>query len=182
MDAIQFTKSTNGTIITVGKPYLFKSGIYGDTAIHVTAIHRDVIHFTIDGGEASRQVREFPELSDGTYFALSARIERRPSLKPARPGKSPVQVLAEQAGIITTPEFTVTEVIGGVKPKIPHSEFVKPIDQAVELSRKLNRMSAMDVRAFAREHYSTIGKLTKKADIISAILKVENSKNTEETF
>lgn len=79
MDTTQFMKSTNGTIITVGKPYTFKSGIYGDTAVHVTAIHEDVIHFSIDGGEASRQVREFPELEDGTFYALSQRIEKRPT-------------------------------------------------------------------------------------------------------
>lgn len=65
--------------ITIGQPLVFKSSIYGDTAVHVTAVYHDVVHFTIDGGEASRQVRDFPELSDGTYFAISSRLEKRPS-------------------------------------------------------------------------------------------------------
>lgn len=67
--------------IKIGSPYLFKSGIYGDTAVHVTAIYNGIVHFSIDGGEASRQVRDFPELSDGTYFAIPERIEKRSGVK-----------------------------------------------------------------------------------------------------
>jgi len=65
--------------IKIGAPLVFKSSIYGDTAVHVTSIYNEVIHFSIDGGEASRQVRDFPELSDGMYFAIAARLWKRPT-------------------------------------------------------------------------------------------------------
>ena len=152
MDAVQFTKSTNGTIITVGKPYLFKSGIYGDTAVHVTAIHGDVIHFTIDGGEASRQVRDFPELSDGKYFAVSERIVKRPSKR----------------SLATEVKNIIRDVQGVGKVAV-----ITPVALPHYTADELEKMPIATVRRYAREHHSTIGKLTKKADIIAAIRKME---------
>lgn len=218
MDAIQFTKSTNGTLITVGKPYLFKSGIYGDTAVHVTAIHEDVIHFTIDGGKASRQVREFPELSDSTYFALSERIVRRSSVKNTIrevPGIGKVAVVTftlpeknnpeEIIQHIKTPAVrTLAEKAGLVKPaealELPKERRPKRLSLAQahvqarkmadagkanwagdNLADKLRAMTYKGLRQYARNNYSTIGKLTKTADIITAILSIESKKN-EVTF
>lgn len=88
--------------IVVGQPLIFKSSIYGDTAVHVTSIYNEVVHFSIDGGEASRQVREFSELSDGMYFALASRLEKR--TKQASPRR--VKVAAEKA--MTAPRKACT--------------------------------------------------------------------------
>ncbi len=63
--------------IKIGAPLIFKSSIYGDTAVHITAVYNEVVHFSIDGGESSRQARDFPDLSDGTYFSLAGRLEKR---------------------------------------------------------------------------------------------------------
>lgn len=70
--------------IKIGQPLIFKSAIYGDMAVHVAAIYNEVVHLTIDGGEAAKQVRNFPELSDGKYFALAGRLEKRSSKRLGR--------------------------------------------------------------------------------------------------
>ncbi len=161
--------------IKIGAPLIFNSGIYGRTAVHVTAVYNEVIHFSIDGGEASRQVRDFPELSDGMYFAIASRMEKRPSLKPARPGKNPVQVLAEQAGIIKN---TIREVPGVGKVAIITDDPLKPATGGI---LKLETLTLSQLKDHAKHiGMSTGTKLSRKADIIAAIKQFESSK--VETF
>lgn len=105
--------------IKVGAPYLFKSSIYGDTAVHVTAIYNGIVHFTIDGGEVSRQVRDFPELSDGTYFAIPERIEKRAArlkrtrmAEMMRQAKQSPQFIEAAKGTVDEVQNTIREVPG----------------------------------------------------------------------
>lgn len=72
---------TTAIALEVGKPYLWKSKVYGDTAVHFTGLSPNglVANFTIDGGEASKQAQNFPELSDGVYFALIGQLVKRPA-------------------------------------------------------------------------------------------------------
>lgn len=79
-DTVQFLPSPNG-ILTVGKPYLWKSEVYGDTAVHITGFspNEQVAIISIDGGEASKQAQHHAELSDGIYFVSieSGRLGKR---------------------------------------------------------------------------------------------------------
>jgi hypothetical protein len=70
MTDTQMLKMSNGTMAIVGKPYLWKSTIYGDTAVHIMGFnpHENVAIISIDGGEASKQAQRFPALADGKYF------------------------------------------------------------------------------------------------------------------
>lgn len=204
--------------IKVGAPYLFNSTVYGRTAVHVTSIYEGLIHFSIDGGEASRQVRDFPELSDGMHYAIPERIEKRSSVKNTIrevPGvgkvavvtftppeknnpteiiqhiKTPaVRALAEKAGLVKPAE--VLELPKERRPK--RLSLTQALVQARKmadagkanwdggnLADKLRAMTYKGLRQYARDNYSTIGKLTKTADIISAILAIESKKN-EVTF
>lgn len=185
--------------IKIGSPYLFRSGIYGDTAVHVTAIYNGIVHFSIDGGEASRQVRDFPELSDGMYYAIPQRIQKRET-KPRKAAVGRVEIPAEVTNTIRdVPGVGKVAIVSMDPPKTETSKTratkrhvegvgmlstieMVPVADAATLytADALDKLSAMDVRRYARKHYSTIGKLTKKADIITAIRQLESL--TEETF
>lgn len=82
-DATQMLKMRNGTLAVVGKPYLWKSNVYGDVAVHITGFspNENIALISIDGGEASTQAQRFPELSDGKYFVVlnSNRLVKRPT-------------------------------------------------------------------------------------------------------
>lgn len=97
--------------IKVGSPYLWKSGIYGDVAVHVESIYNGLPKVTVDGGEASRQVREHPELADG-WFVIASRLVKRPS----KARKAPERVLAEKAGIAPADQRIPVYVIDESKP------------------------------------------------------------------
>lgn len=141
--------------IKIGSPYIFRSSIYGDTAVHVTAIHQDVVHFTIDGGEASRQVRDFPELADGTYFTVAKRLFK----KPARV------------------KNTIREVPGVGKVAIITTDQVLPTGGIL----KLETLTLSQLKARAKETGMSTGtKLNRKADLIAAIRAFEAQK--VETF
>jgi hypothetical protein len=83
-------------MLEIGKPYLWKSLAYGNVAVHLTGCSPNgvVANFTIDGGEASTPAQRFPELSDGTYFALTGALNKRPARKP-RSGRAPATPLQE---------------------------------------------------------------------------------------
>jgi hypothetical protein len=76
--------------LETGKPYMWKSEVYGTVAVHFTGYSPNgwIANFTIDGGEASTPAQRFPELSDGTYFALTGALSKRPARKP-RSGRAP---------------------------------------------------------------------------------------------
>lgn len=69
--------------ILAGKPYLWKSAVYGEIAVHVKGFSPNgaVAILTIDGGEASTPAQRFPEWSDGiAYAALEhGELVKRPS-------------------------------------------------------------------------------------------------------
>lgn len=177
--------------IKIGAPLVFKSGIYGDTAVHVTSIYQDVIHFTIDGGEASRQVRDFPELSDGTYFAIASRLEKR--LSKAR------KTAALKKAFETMPETiknTIREVPGVGKVALVETGPIDtgnyiPTPPALQMHIEkaateqhpmapLDRMSIAQLRAHAAEiGMSTGTKLTRKADLKRAIVAFVASQKVE---
>lgn len=219
--------------IKIGSPYLFNSTVYGRTAVHVTAIYNGLVHFSIDGGEASRQVRDFPELFDGKYFAIPERIEKRSSVKntirevpgvgkvavvtftpptPPKLSRLPsaeqvrnlsAQEAADLAAKMNAPLVKSAEALELPKERRPkrlslaqaHVQARKMADRnptffkwavntdapAITLADKLRAMTYKGLRQYARDNYSTIGKLTKTADIIAAILAIE-SKNNEVTF
>lgn len=146
--------------IKIGAPYLFNSAVYGSTAVHVIQVYREVVHFTIDGGESSRQARDFPELADGRYFALAKHIEgrtKRITAKNLQPAVNPTHFKWEQGEN-------------------------DPLSLAARLKISLGAMSIKDLRAYARQNYSTIGKLTSRLGITTAIIKIESQRRTEETF
>lgn len=95
----QFVSSPNG-ILTVGKPYIWKSLAYGDTAVHIVRFspNEKVAVISIDGGEASRQAQHNPELSDGIYFVSveSGRLVKRESRKAP---KAVTNTIREVAGV-----------------------------------------------------------------------------------
>lgn len=62
--------------LSVGKPALWKSTIYGDVAVHVKSVHHGIALVTVDGGEAARQVIDYPELADG-WFVIPERLHKR---------------------------------------------------------------------------------------------------------
>ncbi len=173
--------------IKIGSPYIFNSGIYGKTAVHVTAIYNGIVHFSIDGGEAAKQVREFPELSDGTYFAIPERIERR--AKQATPtqvakaaetamnaprnyrgrtgeirrqaeiGKTPERVLAEKAGIVNT----IREVPGVGKVAIITDD--RPKTTAQRNKRRLSLTAALNLARTMADRNPTHFKWEKNTEV-----------------
>lgn len=73
-----------------GKPYLWKSEVYGTVAVHFTGYSPNgkVANFTIDGGEASKQAQTFREMRDGCYFAMASELHRRTRQKAPRVRKT----------------------------------------------------------------------------------------------
>lgn len=78
--------------IEIGKPYNWNSLAYGTVAVHVMGFSPNgaVALLAIDGGEDSTPAQTFPELSDGTGFAVldvlaprTRRTSRPVSDKPA---------------------------------------------------------------------------------------------------
>ncbi len=84
--------------IKVGSPYLWKSDIYGDTAVHVESVYNGVAMVTVDGGPSARQVREHPELID-TWPVITERLVKRPS-KPRKTNVGHVEIPAEVTNTI----------------------------------------------------------------------------------
>ncbi len=132
--------------IKVGSPYLWKSGIYGDTAVHVESVYNGVAMVTVDGGAASRQVREHPELAEA-WPVITERLVKRPSKarKAAGsfgmvPGLPPERVLAEKAGIVKN---TIREVPGVGKVAIITDD--RPTTTAQRAKRRLGLAAALNV-------------------------------------
>lgn len=74
--------------VEVGKPYLWKSGIYGDIAVHVVGFspNNKVVKLSIDGGEDSAPSRNHLALKDGIGYCVVERgeLHKRPARRTAR--------------------------------------------------------------------------------------------------
>jgi hypothetical protein len=87
--------------IKEGKPYLWKSDIYGNVAVHIASVNdaTGIIRITVDGGESARVVIDHPELKDG-HFVVARRLHKRP----ARSKKETVDAKMERVNnaVVTT--------------------------------------------------------------------------------
>lgn len=65
----------------IGKPFTWRTSAYGDVAVHVKLFspNRSVAVVTIDGGPDATPCNRFPELSDGTGFAVKGQLFKRVS-------------------------------------------------------------------------------------------------------
>jgi hypothetical protein len=63
--------------VTAGKPYLWKSALFGEIAVHVKGFSPNgkVAVLTLDGGADAKQAKQFFALHDGIGFAVLARGE-----------------------------------------------------------------------------------------------------------
>lgn len=169
-----------------GMPALWKSDIYGDVAVHVASMYNGVIQVTVDGGESARQVIDHPELLDG-WFVVPERLHKRASKRrttkrhnPMNPGG--VSVIDILESVKDTAEVTnsIRDVPGVGKVAFVSADEPKaPLDSPLTAD-ELEKLPITEIRRYARKHYSTIGKLTKKADILAAIRKLEMQNTTEE--
>lgn len=103
--------------ILAGKPYVWKSTVYGDIAVHVTGFSPNgaVAILSIDGGEASTPAQRFPEWADGIAYASLHynELHKRPA---TRARKAP-------AGTRTLPtEKAATPVKPARKPRAQRTE------------------------------------------------------------
>lgn len=148
----------------IGKPFTWRTPLYGDIAVHVKGISPNgaVAVLTIDGGEDATPAHRFPELSDGIGYAViaSGDLHKRPASRSLK---------REIESMRATVQNNIREVPGTGKVAVVTAT-PPPVD--------LDSMSAMDVRKYARQHYSSIAKLTKKADIIAAIRAQESKEVT----
>lgn len=94
--------------ILKGKPYLWKSDVYGNIAVHVETFSPNgkVAVITIDGGEAATPAQRFPELSDGRYFTVLSDLHKRPSTRAPRKAPAGKNILptAEQVRNLSSKE------------------------------------------------------------------------------
>lgn len=103
--------------IKVGSPYLWKSAMYGDIAVHVESIYHGIAKVTVDGGVSARQVIDYPEL-DGGWFVIPERLHNRPS-KPRKTGVGRVEIPAEVTNTIReVPGVGKVAIITDDRPKI----------------------------------------------------------------
>jgi hypothetical protein len=134
--------------IKVGSPYLWKSDIYGDTAVHVESVYNGVAMVTVDGGAASRQVREHPELAEA-WPVITERLHKRPS--------KPRKTDALRKAFETMPETvknTIREVPGVGKVALieqtPRGSLVKPVTPPTG-ERRPKRLSLAQAQVQARK-------------------------------
>jgi hypothetical protein len=97
----------------VGKPFTWRTQAYGDVAVHVKLFSPNggVALVSIDGGEAATPCQRFPELSDGTGFAVEGQLFKRVSrrTKPTLPAPNQVRnVSAKEAAAMVIPARAVT--------------------------------------------------------------------------
>lgn len=142
----------------VGRPFIWRTVNYGDIAVHVEKFSPNgaVAVLRIVGGEDSTPAHRYPELSDGWGFAVAGQLFKRQ--RGTRVNNTVRDVPGVGAvAVVTTEKFNIPPVVD------------------------LESLSAMDVRKYARQYYSTIAKLTRRADIIAAI-RAQEAKQTEVTF
>lgn len=163
-----------------GMPALWKSDIYGDVAVHVASMYNGVIQVTIDGGESARQVIDHPELLDG-WFVVPERLHKRASRRRTTTDRAvPASVLKAHVDGAAELRNSIRDVPGVGKVAFVSADEPKaPLDSPLTAD-ELEKLPITEIRRYARKHYSTIGKLTKKADILAAIRKLEMQSTTEE--
>lgn len=101
-------------VLEEGKPYLWKTSAYGTVAVHFTGFspNGQVANITIDGGEASKQAQQFPEMSDGIYFAMPGQLAKRPAT--VRKPRGRAGEIRRQAEIGKTPVENVIRNVPGI--------------------------------------------------------------------
>lgn len=147
--------------IKEGKPYLWRTLNYGDIAVHLVSVNETngVLKISIDGGADTSPAQRYPELADGETFTLANKLFRRePRVR-----------------------NTVRNVPGVGKVAVVTTDKPRIALDAPYTADELMAFPAHEVQRYARAHFSTIGKLTKKADIIAAI-RAQETKQQEVTF
>lgn len=147
--------------IKEGKPYLWRTLNYGDIAVHLVSVNETngVLKISIDGGADASPAQRYPELADGETFTLANKLFRREprvrNIVRDVPGIGKVAVVTtEKSRIALDTPYTADELLA---------------------------FPAYEVRRYARLHHSSIGKLTKKVDIIAAV-RAQEAKQQEVTF
>ncbi len=100
--------------LEIGQPYILRSLRYGDTAVHLKGYSPNgkVAILSIDGGAASRQAQNFPELADGITHASIERLIKRPR-RPSRRKETPTEIvnnIREVSGVGKVAVITEKEV------------------------------------------------------------------------
>lgn len=130
--------------IKEGKPYLWKSNIYGNVAVHIESVNdtNGVVKVTVDGGTSARQVIDHPELAEG-WFVLPARLHKRVSVT-RKTGVGKVEIPAEITNTIReVPGVGKVAVITNDPPKLtrlPSAEQVRNLSakEAATLAAAMN--------------------------------------------
>lgn len=136
----------------IGKPFTWRTNLYGDIAVHVEKFSPNgaVANLTIDGGPDATPCQRYPELADGIGFAVEGGLLKRMPQK--RPSVLPERALAERAGVVSRRRAdaieTVKDVSGAVVglrgPRRVRTKAEQEMVIAQGMQRKRARRTASD--------------------------------------